>query len=106
MTLTRHRSRRVAEARSRSPHRTVGPDHKRSPLGDPTGSKQSHPSCGARRPERAAVLPFDAAPLSKHQLAEFRAMFGLYLDIQKQLVIDDLSDEEVRGRWKSFVRKW
>lgn len=33
-------------------------------------------------------------------------MFGLYLDIQKQLVIDDLSDEEVRGRWKSFVRKW
>ncbi|KAK5019260.1 hypothetical protein LTR16_000376 [Cryomyces antarcticus] len=30
-------------------------------------------------------------------------MFALYLDIQKQKVLDDLSEEEVKGRWKSFV---
>ncbi|TKA77364.1 hypothetical protein B0A49_01503 [Cryomyces minteri] len=33
-------------------------------------------------------------------------MFALYLDIQKQKVLDDLSEEEVKGRWKSFVGKW
>lgn len=33
-------------------------------------------------------------------------MFGLYLDIQKQLAIDDLDDKEVKGRWKSFFNKW
>ncbi|KAK4936484.1 hypothetical protein LTR10_022647 [Elasticomyces elasticus] len=33
-------------------------------------------------------------------------MFALYLDIQKQIEIDDLDETEVRGRWKSFVGKW
>ena len=33
-------------------------------------------------------------------------MFALYLDIQKQLDIEDLSEAEVKGRWKSFVNKW
>jgi hypothetical protein len=33
-------------------------------------------------------------------------MFALYLDIQKQKYIDDLDEDEVRGRWKSFVGKW
>lgn len=33
-------------------------------------------------------------------------MFELYLDIQKQKVLDELSDDEVKGRWKSFVGKW
>lgn len=32
-------------------------------------------------------------------------MFELYLDIQKQKVLDELSDDEVKGRWKSFVGK-
>ena len=33
-------------------------------------------------------------------------MFELYLDIQKQKVLDELPDYEVKGRWKSFVGKW
>jgi len=33
-------------------------------------------------------------------------MFALYLDIQKQLVLDELDEHEVKGRWKSFVGKW
>lgn len=30
----------------------------------------------------------------------------MYLDIQKGILIEDLKDEEVKGRWKSFIRKW
>ena len=33
-------------------------------------------------------------------------MFELYLDIQKQKVLDELPHDEVKGRWKSFVGKW
>jgi peroxin-14 len=33
-------------------------------------------------------------------------MFGMYLDIQKGKILEDLSEEEVKGRWKSFVGKW
>lgn len=33
-------------------------------------------------------------------------MFALYLDIQKQIYIDDLDEKEMKGRWKSFVGKW
>lgn len=33
-------------------------------------------------------------------------MFGLYLDIQKQLVLDELDEKEIKGRWKRFVGRW
>jgi len=33
-------------------------------------------------------------------------MFALYLDIQKQHILEDLPADEVKGRWKSFVGKW
>jgi hypothetical protein len=33
-------------------------------------------------------------------------MFALYLDIQKGMVLDELDEHEVRGRWKSFLGKW
>jgi DNA phosphorothioation-dependent restriction protein DptG len=33
-------------------------------------------------------------------------MFAVYLDIQKQLDLEDLEENEVKGRWKSFVNKW
>lgn len=54
------------------------------------------------------VLPFSARSLSKHDLEVFRGLFALYLDIQKGLVLDELEggEEEIRGRWKSFVKKW
>jgi hypothetical protein len=51
-------------------------------------------------------LPFSASSLSRHDLAKFRPMFALYLDIQKNLLIEDLPEDEVKGRWKSFIGKW
>lgn len=33
-------------------------------------------------------------------------MFAMYLDIQKGILIEDLKEEELKGRWKSFVQKW
>ena len=51
-------------------------------------------------------LPLGARPLSKHDLDSYRGLLGLYLDLQKQLDIDELSIDEVKGRWKSFYGKW
>jgi len=44
--------------------------------------------------------------LSKSDLAEYTPLFASYLDIQKQIYIEDLTAEEVKGRWKSFIKKW
>jgi hypothetical protein len=35
-----------------------------------------------------------------------RPLFALYLDVQKQLDLDELDEREYKGRWKSFVGKW
>ncbi|THX56169.1 hypothetical protein D6D06_04458 [Aureobasidium pullulans] len=51
-------------------------------------------------------LPLNARALVKHDLKEFKRLFALYLDIQKQIDIDDLDETEVKGRWKSFLGKW
>jgi len=51
-------------------------------------------------------LPFQSSTLSKHAFEDYKTMFGLYLDIQKHLVLEQLPEDEVRGRWKSFVGKW
>jgi hypothetical protein len=51
-------------------------------------------------------LPYNARYLSRHDLSCFRPLFALYLDVQKNLVIEDLRKEEVKGRWKSFIGKW
>lgn len=51
-------------------------------------------------------LPLNARALVKHDLKEFKRLFGLYLDIQKQIDIDELDDTEIKGRWKSFLGKW
>lgn len=53
-----------------------------------------------------APLPFNARALSKRDLSEYKPMFALYLDIQKHLVLDDISAAEIKGRWKSFTSKW
>ena len=47
-----------------------------------------------------------ASEVSKHDFGKFRSIFALYLEVQKQLDINELSDKEVMGRWKSFVCKW
>ncbi|KAK1776785.1 hypothetical protein QBC45DRAFT_418651 [Copromyces sp. CBS 386.78] len=51
-------------------------------------------------------LPFGSRQLSRSDYPNFEPLFAHYLDIQKQLFIDDLDDHELRGRWKSFVNKW
>lgn len=52
------------------------------------------------------VLPFQARELSRRDLEVYEPMFAMYLDIQKGLLIEELPEEEVKGRWKSFTRKW
>ncbi|KAE8138063.1 hypothetical protein BDV38DRAFT_77909 [Aspergillus pseudotamarii] len=62
-----------------------------------------------RRPEpstKPIVLPFQARELSKRDLATYEPMFAMYLDIQKGILLEDLSEDEVKGRWKSFINKW
>lgn len=52
------------------------------------------------------ILPYQARELSRRDLEVYEPMFGMYLDIQKGKFIEDLSEDEVKGRWKSFVQKW
>jgi len=54
----------------------------------------------------AASLPFQASCLSKHDYSSQKPLFALYLEVQKQIELEDLSETEARGRWKSFVGKW
>ncbi|KAI1629359.1 hypothetical protein EDD37DRAFT_48553 [Exophiala viscosa] len=81
--------------RSRSPRR-----HEARP------SRHRSRSPRQRHHVPATALPLNAQEISKHDLPSYRNMFALYLDIQKQMDIDDLTETEVKGRWKSFVGKW
>ncbi|KAL8914886.1 MAG: hypothetical protein Q9171_000513 [Xanthocarpia ochracea] len=82
-----------------------------SPSDDPKSSSRHHfrrrspsPRPKARnahpRPAIPPDLPFQAQPLRKGDLEQYKPMFGLYLDIQKQLVLDELDEKELKGRWK------
>ena len=44
--------------------------------------------------------------MSRWDFAAFEPLFAHYLDLQKGLAIGDLAQDEVAGRWKSFVGKW
>jgi len=52
------------------------------------------------------ILPYQARELSRRDLEAYEPMFGMYLDIQKGKFIEDLSEDEIKGRWKSFTQKW
>jgi len=52
------------------------------------------------------VLPYKAVNLAKRDLHDYTPMFASYLDIQKQIALEELDDEEVKGRWKRFCGKW
>lgn len=58
------------------------------------------------QPARTKEFPFGARELSRSDLTAFRPLFAHYLDLQKQLDITSLDENEVRGRWKSFMGKW
>jgi len=42
----------------------------------------------------------------KKDYTVFKPIFALYLDIQKQKILDDMDEIESKGRWKSFIGKW
>lgn len=67
---------------------------------------RSHKRRSHSPPAKPVRLPLNARPLSKHDLSEYRATFALYLDIQKNIDLDELEADEVKGRWKSFMGKW
>ncbi|KAJ5584525.1 uncharacterized protein N7459_004325 [Penicillium hispanicum] len=103
-----HRHRHRDDSRSRSPHR---PSRHRSDRHrhrhDRERDHREHKEHKASdAPARPVVLPLGAKELSRRDLEAYEPMFAMYLDIQKGLLIEDLQEEEVKGRWKSFVRKW
>ncbi|KAF2226315.1 hypothetical protein BDZ85DRAFT_48686 [Elsinoe ampelina] len=72
----------------------------------PTERSEKHSHKRRKTEEYAEQLPYNARHLTKHDLTKYRALFGLYLDTQKQLSIDKLDEHEIKGRWKSFTGKW
>ncbi|EXJ67779.1 uncharacterized protein A1O5_09125 [Cladophialophora psammophila CBS 110553] len=98
-----HRHRPRSRSRSRSPNRH---DHRRSHHSHRSRSQEPHHQRIKQSPAPTKPLPHGARELSRHDLPAYRPLFALYLDIQKQLNLEDLDDVEVKGRWKSFVGKW
>ncbi|KAF3491515.1 uncharacterized protein GIQ15_01032 [Arthroderma uncinatum] len=94
------------DTRSRSPPREDRHDghrqHHRSRRDDDRSSHRRQRSAEAL----PIILPLGAAPLSKRDLSRYKPVFGTYLDIQKDIDIEELDERELRGRWKSFMGKW
>lgn len=107
MTMS-HRPRHQNEHRSRSPRSSTNQQVR---LRSPTRPSHGHHHASSHKHRSfesspSVTLPLNAATISKHDFETYRPMFGLYLDIQKQLLLEELAPDEVRGRWKSFVGKW
>ncbi|KAJ5326705.1 hypothetical protein MYU51_001825 [Penicillium brevicompactum] len=104
-----HRHRPRNSSRSRSPHRSDR--HKSDRHHQHSGDKDHERSERSERrhrdvPKQPVVLPYQARELSRRHLEAYEPMFAMYLDIQKGKFIEDLSEDEVKGRWKSFTQKW
>lgn len=111
----RHDHQRQRDARSRSPnepsthsrtqgHAAMDRSHReRSPH---THHRKRKHSSHTKPEGEEIVLPDNARKLVKSDLASFRPLLGLYLDIQKGKDIEDMEEDEVKGRWKSFLGKW
>ncbi|RPB22813.1 hypothetical protein L211DRAFT_862507 [Terfezia boudieri ATCC MYA-4762] len=99
-TITRrtHRRRTHTPSRSRSPSRHHDQHHHRSSRHDHRfrGDSTSPPP----------VLPGNALPITKHDYDAYKPLFAEYLDIQKGLVLAELSAREAQGRFKRFVTHW
>lgn len=104
-TSHRHHEKRK---RSRSPYRSKHDDRavKRSRSRSPNHHKHHHHGHHRNRSPKAQRLPFESQHLHKRDLNAYRALLADYLDLQKHLDIRNLSEDEVKGRWKSFLRKW
>ena len=100
-----HRSDRHTQ-RSRSPredrrHRDVKRHRSRSPRRH--HHHHHHHKTEAPKPVR---LPFNQRELHRRHLERYTNLFADYLDLQKGHDIADLTEDEVKGRWKSFMGKW
>ncbi|KAG9559739.1 hypothetical protein KCU71_g9409, partial [Aureobasidium melanogenum] len=81
-----------------SRRRSRSPNHSRR-------DRDHHQKRRSRSPA-PVQLPLNARALVKQDLKQFKRLFGLYLDIQKRIDIDELDETEIKGRWKSFLGKW
>lgn len=55
---------------------------------------------------RRKALPFDAKPISKNDMDEYREVFARYLRDKKDIAIDEIPSTEAYGRFKAFIHKW
>lgn len=102
------RSHRSRSADKRSHHRHHHRHHHHSKHHTPRDERERGRKDAAKleEPPLPLILPFKAAKLSKRDLRSHRAIFASYLDIQKNKDIFALPEDEVRGRWKSFIGHW
>ncbi|KAL2868316.1 uncharacterized protein BJX67DRAFT_380125 [Aspergillus lucknowensis] len=104
---SRHREHRRRDHYDRDRHHRRRTSHSHSQPNHRGHDYPSKPKSGLERDTPIATsLPFNARELRKRDLATFETMFAMYLDIQKGLTLEELGEDEVKGRWKSFVRKW
>ncbi|KAJ5750059.1 hypothetical protein N7533_007087 [Penicillium manginii] len=69
---------------------------------DPTDTGRSA-TVDMKRTEETST---EARELSRRDLEAYEPMFAMYLDIQKGILLEELKEEEIKGRWKSFTGKW
>ncbi|KAF2678490.1 hypothetical protein K458DRAFT_317189 [Lentithecium fluviatile CBS 122367] len=107
-------SRRRTRSRSGSPlreehhrHRSHKDRRRSSSPRDDADRHRKHKKHRTRSPApRPVALPYKAQELSKRQFEGYKPLFQSYLDIQKQINLDELDEREAKGRWKSFVGRW
>ncbi|KAJ5211769.1 uncharacterized protein N7498_003415 [Penicillium cinerascens] len=107
----RHRDTSRSRSRSRSPRRSDGHKSDRRHRREDRGKERERDRVRRERREKEApakpvILPFRARELSRRDLETYEPMFAMYLDIQKGRYIEDMKEDEVKGRWKSFIQKW
>jgi hypothetical protein len=56
--------------------------------------------------KRSERLPYNAKPLTKHDMDEYKEIFAEYLLDRKDIKIEEISSKEAYARFKSFVHKW
>lgn len=89
--------------RSRSPRSSR--DHHERKHRSPRRQHESH-SHRRREDPKPVHLPFNQRELHRRHLERYTNLFADYLDLQKGHNIADLTEDEVKGRWKSFMGKW
>ncbi|KAG9379840.1 hypothetical protein A1F94_010196 [Pyrenophora tritici-repentis] len=90
-----HKKHQESRRRSRSPH------------GDRDNDNHRYKRRRTRSPvAKTVALPYKAKPLTKRDYEAYKPLFQSYLDIQKQIQLDELDEREAKGRWKSFVSRW